>query len=525
MVAPNNALLYDAAISGMVAGSLKDRYLTKTNTGVPPLIGTADPSYAAIAAQCTAFATEVDSKLPTDSAGLPAGTQPISTAAQATTIAAGSDTQVLPQATIDVAATAGFAAAGVIFVTTDAGVQKVAYTGTAGGNSFTGCTGGLGEMHTGGAVTQAAGNAIIPSTGSIQMGQIGKMRLLESLALGIVEGRYYAQPTALTAAEMSAIATIIEDAYDLFAETYVQPYTSGAPNNQLLLFAVFNGALGGMLAGCPDVAFNNNNLGFLTAIAEAAGALAVAVDAAIPNDASISQAVGGGTHAVPAVPEPDATNIVQLDELAKYRLMHSIALAAVYDRSSISLDKQFNVDAPALADWATKVSGPIVAMYNASKASLTLALPAGATPLNPGLWNEAFCGFIAGNLAGRPFTSTLDTDANYLAVAAAAAAFATEVDATVAASDVVAAPIPAGTQAITVNVAEGIEATYIVPTTGQIQEGELGKSGLMWAICRGVNHGRPLLNAAADTVSATYLNISKSIVALYLELCTVLNTP
>lgn len=73
----------------------------------------------------------------------------------ATTIAAGSDGQTLPQATINVVTTApapAFPGSGTIFVVTDAGIQKVAYGGTAGGNSFTSCTGGTGTMHTGGAV-------------------------------------------------------------------------------------------------------------------------------------------------------------------------------------------------------------------------------------------------------------------------------------------------------------------------------------------------------------------------------------
>lgn len=69
-----------------------------------------------------------------------------------TTIASGSNGQSLPQATINVASTAGFPTAGNICVTTAAGVQNVIYTGIS-GNAFTGCTGGSGLMTTGNAVT------------------------------------------------------------------------------------------------------------------------------------------------------------------------------------------------------------------------------------------------------------------------------------------------------------------------------------------------------------------------------------
>jgi len=71
-----------------------------------------------------------------------------------TTIAAGSDGQSLPQATINVADTTGFLSAGTITVVTSGGAQTVTYTGTT-ATSFTGCSGGTGTMTTGGAVTQA----------------------------------------------------------------------------------------------------------------------------------------------------------------------------------------------------------------------------------------------------------------------------------------------------------------------------------------------------------------------------------
>ena len=75
-----------------------------------------------------------------------------------TTIAAPSNGAVLPQATINVASTTGFPAAGSILVTTSAGPQLVAYTGV-GATTFTGCTGGTGTMSTGGLVVNVTATA------------------------------------------------------------------------------------------------------------------------------------------------------------------------------------------------------------------------------------------------------------------------------------------------------------------------------------------------------------------------------
>lgn len=65
-----------------------------------------------------------------------------------TLTAAGSNGQSLPFATINVASTTGFPVPGVLSILTTTGVQTVAYTGTSGGNQFTGCTGGTGNMAT-----------------------------------------------------------------------------------------------------------------------------------------------------------------------------------------------------------------------------------------------------------------------------------------------------------------------------------------------------------------------------------------
>lgn len=66
-----------------------------------------------------------------------------------TTIASGSSGLALPQSTIDVASTTGFNSSGSFVVQIGQSQQRIAYTGTSGGNSFTGCTGGTGTLATG----------------------------------------------------------------------------------------------------------------------------------------------------------------------------------------------------------------------------------------------------------------------------------------------------------------------------------------------------------------------------------------
>ncbi len=71
--------------------------------------------------------------------------------AASTTIASGSNAQTLPQSTINVASTKGFAPSGTITI----GADTVTYTGLT-STTFTGCTGGTGTLSTSEAVTQAA---------------------------------------------------------------------------------------------------------------------------------------------------------------------------------------------------------------------------------------------------------------------------------------------------------------------------------------------------------------------------------
>jgi hypothetical protein len=80
----------------------------------------------------------------------------------ATTIAAGSDTAVLPQATINVASTTGFATAGYLVIRISSTDRVIAYTGKN-ATQFTGCTLGVGTMATGQVIAQANVEFNMPS--------------------------------------------------------------------------------------------------------------------------------------------------------------------------------------------------------------------------------------------------------------------------------------------------------------------------------------------------------------------------
>jgi hypothetical protein len=443
MVAPNNALLYNAAIEGLVAGAIKGRWLTKVNSGTPPAIGTPDASYAALAAQATQLATEFDSQVTNDHAGAaqPTGTQAISV------------------------------------VTT--------------------------------------GVAIVPSTGAIQFGQIEKTRLMAACAINVLEGRPY---TAIPAAELLGIATGVSELYLAAAAAIEQPQSALVSiNNQLLLYAVYAGVIAGANLGSDS---SNPASDFVTLEAYAV-ALAVAVDALVANDAGISAGAGTGNGGAAIAPEPDTGFVIQLNQLGKVRLMYSATLAYLESRSPVSITA---ATTETITAWGVSNAGPIAALYRAGLVNLQVAP---VNLFNPELWNQAYCGYIEGVMAGRPFTSTSHTDANYVAVCLAAKAFATEIDTTVGAIDVAGTPVPVATQAISVNVQEGPTLNSdIVPSTGPITEGQQAKGGILWAICRGVMWGRSILgNPSVDDTAATYTNIAESVVALYLELATILNTP
>ena len=452
MATPNNALLYNAAAEGLVAGAVKGRWLTAVNSGTPPAIGTPDPAYAALAVQVTALATEFDSKVTNDHAGAaqPTGTQAISV------------------------------------VTT--------------------------------------GVAIVPSTGAIQFGELIKTRLMAALSISVLEGRPY---TALTSAELSAVATAVSAIYLDAAAFVVQPANFlVSVNNQLLIFAAFAGAIAGMNLG-GNTSFPTDTQANVTQFLAYALALAEAIDALVANDASISASAGTGNGGAAIAPEPDSDAVIQLNQLGKVRLMYSCVLAYLEARSPGSITVGAS-SAPAneteILAWGTSNAPAVVALYKAGLVNLQIAP---VNLFNPELWNQAYCGYIEGVMSGRPFTATSSTDPNYVAVCLAAKAFATEVDTTVAASDNSGVPVPTGTSPITFLFQESPpQNSDIVPTTGTITEAQNGKGGLMWAICRGVNWGRSILGIpATDNTAATYANIAESVVALYLELATVLNTP
>lgn len=76
----------------------------------------------------------------------------ITTGTLTTTIAAGSNGAALPQGTINVGSTTGFPASGAILVVSSQGAQLITYTSTA-STQFLGCSGGTGNLSTGGLVT------------------------------------------------------------------------------------------------------------------------------------------------------------------------------------------------------------------------------------------------------------------------------------------------------------------------------------------------------------------------------------
>jgi hypothetical protein len=72
-----------------------------------------------------------------------------------TTIAAGSNGQTLPQATINVVSTTAFPTSGILLINTSLGAQIINYTGKT-PTTFTGCTGGSGVLSLGGSVVNVS---------------------------------------------------------------------------------------------------------------------------------------------------------------------------------------------------------------------------------------------------------------------------------------------------------------------------------------------------------------------------------
>jgi hypothetical protein len=425
MTTPNNSLLLNASIAGLLAGNLADRWVTAVNSSAPPAIGTPDVSYAAIASFGTLWSGQTDTAVPNDHVGAaqPTNSAPISV------------------------------------VTT--------------------------------------GVAIAPSSslGGVTQAQLGKARLIEAFAQGIMEDRYPSLPTGQlpTGTQLAPFAQVVAAEY-LAAVPNLQPGLSGASlpagNNNLLQNAAFTGYMAAKAGNKVPTSTSSTDTNYM-AMAASALTYAQAVDAGIVNDSGISQ--GSGLAAVPT------TGLIADNQLAKTRLLHAIVGARA------------RIDTPLNA----------VACYTACVGNISTGTS--NPPNNNILRNAAFCGFISGLLTGRDLLSASSSDTFYVALASAAAQFALAVDAAVAAADISGgAVVPSGTVGITTS---GSNPTGVTPSTGTIAEAQLGKEAIMYGICRGVNKGRSLLGNSLDTTLSTYSAIASSIVALYLEMATVLNTP
>jgi hypothetical protein len=475
----NNNLFYNAAIEGYVAGSMKGRVLAGgdpiaplVNSGTPPAIGaTPDPSFAAIALQAETWAGALDAAIPTDDSASPQ-----------------------PAATIP--------------------------TGTIG-----------------------TGVAIIPSTdatGETQFAQLAKARLIALASLGIFSDRYDAQPPQdfdIVDGTPEAIvytkrAAKLAAFYDEFALSVI---AGASANNLILSFGCAWGGFAALLSGSPI----SPPIDTTTEEAFAfAGALAVAVDLLIPFDSTITINPTTPSTGFPLAPTGTPSG-PQQRQLAKMRLMESVTLAYLENRDTFGLSAQNQMDlSTAIAAFAAANKQVIVNAYTGLLAGLDLSTT--STGNNPTLYNEAYCGFVAAALAARPFgygtTVVVDgvvttvppfplpsSDPFYAAIAAAGIAFALEVDTTVGGIDSTAAgtiPTGSGTQPITVTT--GGTQGVVSPTSGALQTAQLGKTGLMWGLCRAVQWGRPLVGNIDDTTPSTYSATAESLVAAYLQLCTAL---
>lgn len=135
-----------------------------------------------------------------------------------TTISAASNNTALPQATINVASNAGFPASGTILVYTTAGVQTVTYT-SLGVNTFAGCSGGTGTMFTNNSVTTNNGIQTVTYTGTTA-----------TTFTGCTGG-----VGTLVTSETVALFPTINDEYTIFSTTHLEAYRgqyTGSQGNQ-----------------------------------------------------------------------------------------------------------------------------------------------------------------------------------------------------------------------------------------------------------------------------------------------------
>jgi hypothetical protein len=361
----------------------------------------------------------------------------------------------------------------------------------------------------------ATGVAVVPSTdatGDTEYAQVVKARTLAACALAVFESRYYAGTTGaaapLTQAEFASLTATVEGMYLVAVSGVTSGRSVGTQHSFLLQEAVLAGGLAAIFSKTQSWTTDTT---FVTALGFCAE-LSTAVDLLIPNAVTIGD--GAVTlNQASCYPVAPTTGVKQDAVLGAFRLLFSITLAYLETRPTGQL--LASVPVAGLAAWGTNNAAPIAAVFTAAQGGLCTG---GSTPNNPLLYNEAYCAFIAANLAGRPFTSPSSTDPNYVAVVAAATAFAKSVDAAIPPDN--GSGVPVGTVPL------NLEAVTAIPSSGPTQEAQLGKTGILWGICRGTMRGRPLLGNALDATVSTYAVVAQSIVALYLEMASVcLNTP
>lgn len=111
----------------------------------------------------------------------------LSTAGAQATIAAGSDTNTLPQGTINITQTGGtFPTSGNVIIVTELGEQEIAYTGITGSNpnvtALTGCTGGTGKVDTGDTLYLVPTAATILTNEPTSTGSYARVALVNNAA-------------------------------------------------------------------------------------------------------------------------------------------------------------------------------------------------------------------------------------------------------------------------------------------------------------------------------------------------------
>ena len=152
----------------------------------------------------------------------------------ATTVAAGSNGVILPQATINVAATGTLLAAGQVVI----GPDTVTYTGVT-STTLTGCTGGTGTLATGEAVMQIASVAAspAPTPSSFALSVSAVTTGSETLTVGEIDG--YGPPSLTGTATFLDTATAITltatEYYGMVPDAAATVTGAGIPSGAVVL--------------------------------------------------------------------------------------------------------------------------------------------------------------------------------------------------------------------------------------------------------------------------------------------------